>query len=147
MRPKLQASDELASRGEFFAFPSTGMGGWALKLLVGWVVLLILGFLAIGLHGGLDATRRLSIAAGGQFYSLPSVAVPMAAGFLSAIAALFVALAAIIRRGERSIAMLLPIIFGGLVLLFTMGEMTEGTNPCKDVKGPCVITTAPVSQP
>ena len=125
MGPKLQASDELASRGRVFASPATFMGGWSLKLLVGWVVLLVLTFVAVVLHGGVEATRRLSMAAGGKFYSLPSVAVPMAAGFLSAIAALFVALVAIIRKGERSIAMLLPIVLGGLMLLFVIGEFLE----------------------
>jgi hypothetical protein len=125
MGPKLQAPDELASRGRVFAFPATFMGRWSLKLLVGWVVLLVLTFVAVVLHGGSEATRRLSMAAGGKFYSLPSVAVPMAAGFLSAIAAFFVAFFAIIRRGERSIAMLLPIVLGGLMLLFVIGEFLE----------------------
>ena len=123
MGPKPQAPDELASRGRVFAFPATFMGGWSLKLLVGWVVLLVLAYVAIALHGGLEATRRL--AAGGRSPSLLSVAVPMAAGFLSAIAAFFVALVAIIRRGERSIAMLLPIVLGGLMLLFVIGEFLE----------------------
>ena len=68
------------------------------------------------------------MAAGGKFYSLPSVAVPMAAGFLSAIAAFFVALGAIIRRGERSITMLLPIVLGGLMLLFVIGDFLEGAT-------------------
>jgi hypothetical protein len=35
------------------------MGGWSIKLLVGWVALLVLAFVAIVLHGGLEATRRL----------------------------------------------------------------------------------------
>src|ERR1039457_6131017 len=90
MGPKLQASDGLASRGRVFALPATFVGGGSLKLLVGWVVLLVLTFVAVVVQGGVEATRRLSMAAGGKFYSLPSVAVPMAAGFLSAIAGLFV---------------------------------------------------------
>jgi len=126
MVPKLQASDELASRGRVFAFPATFMGGWSIKLLVGWVALLVLAFVAVVLHGGSEATRRLSMAAGGKFFSLPSVAIPMAAGLLSAIAAFVVALVAIIRKGERSIVMLLPTLVGGLVLLFVIGEFCEG---------------------
>jgi hypothetical protein len=51
------------------------------------------------------------MAAGGKFYSLPSVALPVAASFLSGIASFFVALAAIV-KGERSITMVLPLVLG-----------------------------------
>ena len=66
------------------------------------------------------------MAAGGKFFSLPSVAIPMAAGLLAAIAAFVVALVAIIRKGEQSIVMLLPTLVGRIVLLFVIGEFCEG---------------------
>jgi predicted RND superfamily exporter protein len=66
--------------------------------------------------------------------------VPLISAAISAVAAGIVALLAIFRRAERSILMLLPLLVAALVLLFTIGGMNEGTNPCKEVKGPCVIT-------
>jgi hypothetical protein len=73
--------------------------------------------------------------------------VPFFSAVVSAVAAGVVALVAIFRRGERSLLMLLPLLAAAVGLLLTIGFMMEGTNPCKGVKGPCVITTAPVSQP
>jgi uncharacterized RDD family membrane protein YckC len=61
--------------------------------------------------------------------------VPLISAAISAVAAGIVALLAIFRRAERSILMLLPLLVAALVLLFTIGGMNEGTNPCKEVKG------------
>ena len=115
---------DAVSRNRFFTLPATSLGAWSFKLLVGWVALLLCAFAVVALHGGAEATRRMSMAAGGKFYSLPSVAVPVAASFLSGIASFFAALAAII-KGERSVTMLLPLVLGGLVLLFAIGELFE----------------------
>ena len=102
-------------------------------------VLLFCVFIAVSLT--LDAA---GIPVGTFRYWL--ILVPLISAVVSAVAAGVVALVAIFRR-ERSILMLLPLLVAAFVLFWTIGEMNEGTNPCKDVKGPCVITTAPVSQP
>jgi hypothetical protein len=51
-------------------------------------------------------------------------ALPLAGSFLSGIASFFAALAAIV-KGERSVTMLLPLVLGGLVLFFAIGELFE----------------------
>jgi hypothetical protein len=106
------------------AFPTTSLGAWSLKLLAASMVCLLATFVAIALHGGGDATRRASMAAGGKFFSLLSVALPFAGTFLCGIAAFFTGLAAGVKR-ERSITMLLPICVGGATLLWTLGEIFE----------------------
>ena len=105
-------------------FPGTSLGAWSLKLLAGSMVCLLATILSITLHGGGDATRQASIAAGGKFFSLPSVALPLAGTFLCGIAAFFTGVAAGV-KGERSLTMLLPILAGGLMLLWTLGEIFE----------------------
>ena len=124
MGANLHVPHNAAMPNRFFALPATSLGAWSFKLLAGWVVLLLCAFAAVALHGGAEATRRLSMAAGGKFYSLPSVALPILASFLSGIASFFAALAAIV-KGERSITMLLPLVLGGLVLFFAIGERLE----------------------
>lgn len=106
------------------AVPGTSLGAWSLKLLAGSMVCLLATIVAIALHGGGDATRRASVAAGGKFFSLPSVALPFAGTFLCGIAAFFTALIAGV-KGERSISMLLPVFLGGLMLLWAVGEIFE----------------------
>jgi hypothetical protein len=53
------------------------------------------------------------MAAGGKFFSLPSVALPFAGMFLCGIAAFFTSVTAG-AKGERSVTMLLPFFAGGL---------------------------------
>ena len=108
------------------AWPSTALGRWSLGLLAGFVVLMGLFFATMWLYGGVDEVRRLSMRAGGRFFSLPWIAATLVAAFASAMAAGGAATIAIIRKGERSIAMVLPLFIGGSVLLFTIGELFEG---------------------
>jgi hypothetical protein len=108
------------------AWPSTSLGRWSLGLLAGFVVLIGLFFVAISFYGGLDEVGRLSIQAGGRFFSLPWLASTLVAAVVSGVAAGGAALAAIIRKRERSIAMLLPLFIGVIVMLFAIGELLEG---------------------
>jgi hypothetical protein len=108
------------------AWPSTYLGRWSLKLLAGFVALMGLFFVTISLYGGLDEVGRLSMQAGGRFFSLPWLASTLVAAVAAAVAAAGAALTAIIRKRERSLAMLLPLVIGGIVLLFAVGEMFEG---------------------
>ena len=105
------------------AWPRTSLGRWSLGLIAGFVVLIGLFFVMLSLYGGLDEVRRMSIQAGGRFFSLPWLALTLVAASVSAAAALGAALVAIIRKRERSIAILLPLLIGGLVTLFSIGEM------------------------
>ena len=106
------------------AFPGTSLGAWSLKLVAASMVCMLATIVAIALHGGGDATRRASIAAGGKFFSLPSVALPFAGTFLCGIAAFFTSVTGGV-KGERSLTMLLPVFVGGLMLLWTLGEIFE----------------------
>ena len=122
------------------SIPRTSLGKWSMRLLAAFVLLFSL-FIGVGIAAD---------AAGIPFrnpFRFWSILVPLISAVVSAVAAGVVALMAIFRRAERSLLMLLPLLTAAVVLLWTIGETTEGTNPCKDVKGPCVITTAPVSQP
>jgi hypothetical protein len=106
--------------------PHTSFGKWSIWLLAAFVLLMCVFFALM---------RTVSLP--GNYVRLW---VPLISAAISAVAAGIVALLAIFRRAERSILMLLPLLVAALVLLFTIGEMNEGTNPCKEVKGPCVIT-------
>jgi hypothetical protein len=108
------------------SIPHTSFGKWSIWLLAAFV-LLMCAFFAL--------MRTVSLP--GNYVRLW---VPLISAAISAVAAGIVALLAIFRRAERSILMLLPLLVAALVLLFTIGGMNEGTNPCKEVKGPCVIT-------
>jgi len=106
--------------------PHTSFGKWSIWLLAAFVLLMCVFFALM---------RTVSLP--GNYVRLW---VPLISAAISAVAAGIVALLAIFRRAERSILMLLPLLVAALVLLFTIGGMNEGTNPCKEVKGPCVIT-------
>ena len=122
------------------SIPRTALGKWSMRLLAAFVVLFSL-FIGVGITA--DAAR-IPFSNPFRFWS---ILVTLISTVVSAVAAGVVALVAIFRRAERSILMLLPLLVAAFVLFWTIGEMNEGTNPCKEVKGPCVITTAPVSQP
>jgi hypothetical protein len=107
-------------------WPGTALGRRSLLLLAGFVVLMILFFTMISLYGGGEAVRRLSMQAGGRFFSLPWLGSTLLAAVLSAIAGGVAALAAIIRKGERSIVMLVPLFVAGFVLFWVIGELMEG---------------------
>lgn len=109
------------------AWPGTPAGRWALHLLGGFVVLTSLFFGMIALYGGVDEVRRLSVQAGGRFFSLPLFGVTLLAAFVSVLAAAGAALGAFY-KGDRSILLLLPVGLGGLALVFAIGEFFEGTG-------------------
>ncbi len=115
-----------ALRQRLVAWPCTSLGRWSLGLLAGFVVLMSLFFAITSFYGGVGEVRRLSIQAGGRFFSLPLFASTLVAAFVSATAAGVAALTAIIRKGERSIVMLLPLLIGSIVMLFAIGELFEG---------------------
>ena len=115
----------LSRAGATIARPGTTLGRSSLWLLLVFVILMGLFFGTIALRGGIDEARRLSIQAGGKFYSLPGLALTLVAAALSAVTAGGLALVAIIRRGERSITMLLPLLAGLAVILWTIGELSE----------------------
>jgi hypothetical protein len=106
-------------------WPGTRAGRWAFYLLGSFVVLLSLFFGMIALYGGGDEVRRLSVQAGGRFFSLPLFGVTLTAAFVSVLAAAGAALGAFC-KGDRSILLLLPAALGGLALLFAIGEFFEG---------------------
>jgi hypothetical protein len=109
------------------AWPGTPAGRWAFYLLGGFVVLISLFFGIIALYGGGDEVRRLSVQAGGRFFSLPLFGVTLTAAFVSVLAAAGAALRAF-SKGDRSILLLLPVGLGVLALLFAIGEFFEGTG-------------------
>lgn len=112
-------------RGRLLEGPSTSWGQKSLLLVVAWMVFLLLGFGMIVLHGGVENTRRISMAAGGHFYSVPTVSIPVTLSVVAGLAGLAAALAAVVRKGERSLTMILPVVIGALVLLIVVGEMME----------------------
>jgi hypothetical protein len=96
-----------------------------LLLLLAFLVLIGLLFEMMALRGGIDEVRRLSLQAGGKFYSLPGLALTLVTAALSAVAAGGSALVAVIRKGERSITMLLPLLAGLIVIIWAIGELSE----------------------
>ena len=123
----------LPSSRRVLSIPRTSLGKWSMWLLATFVVAFSL---MVGIGETADAKR---IPYESPFRFWPSL-VTLISAVVSAVAAGVVALVAIFRRAERSILMLLPLLVAAFVLFWTIGEMNEGTNPCKEVKGPCVIT-------
>ena len=121
------------------SIPHTSFGKWSMWLLAAFVVLFSLS-IGVAITADKIGLCCLSTSPGAGNIRMWLILVPLISAVVSAVAAGVVALMAIFRRAERSILMLLPLLTAAVVLLFTIGEMTEGTNPCKDVKGPCVIT-------
>jgi len=104
--------------------PSTSRGSWSLKLLVGFVALMVLFFVLMSFYGGINGSRQLAEKAGGGFFSVPLLAVTtLIAALVSAISAFVAAYSAVTGRGERSILMLLPLLVGGLAMLFAIGAI------------------------
>ena len=123
----------LPSSRRVLSIPRTSLGKWSMWLLATFVVAFSL---MVGIGETADA-KRIPYESPVRFW--PSL-VTLISAVVSAVAAGVVALVAIFRRAERSILMLLPLLVAAFVLFWTIGEMNEGTNPCKEVKGPCVIT-------
>ena len=126
------AATVLPSSQRVLSIPRTALSKWSMWLLAASVVLFSLSF----------GESKAADAAGMPFgtFRVWLILVPLISAVVSAVAAGVVALMAIFRRAERSILMLLPLLAAAVVLLLTIGAMMEGTDPCKEVKGPCVIT-------
>ena len=105
------------------AGPGTSLGKWSFALLAGFVVLMVLFFVILSLHGGVAAVRRATIQAGGGFFFRPGLAGTLLAAALSAVLGGVAALVAILRKGERSITMLIPLLVAAFVVLFAIGEL------------------------
>jgi hypothetical protein len=95
------------------AWPETVAGKWSLLLDVGFVMALAVAFVL----------TRLGLGGGGTFFSNPWLAGMLLASAAAAEAGGLVALLAIVWRRERSFLMLVPLLFGGFVLLFVLGEI------------------------
>lgn len=102
----------IPSSQRVLSIPRTSLGKWSMWLLAAFALLMCL-FLAV-----LPSVGKVK----GHYVSLW---LPLISSAVSAVAAGIAALMAILRRAERSIFMLLPLLAGVLVLLWTIGEMTE----------------------
>lgn len=103
--------------------PSTSRGSWSLKLLVGFFALMVLFFAMMSFYGGINGARQSAEKAGGGFFSVPLLAVTLIAALVSATAAFVAAYSAVTGKGERSILILLPLLVGGLAMLFAVGAI------------------------
>ena len=107
-------------------WPNTSLGRWSLGLLAGFIALTGLFFALMQLYyGGINEVSRLSAKSGGGFFSLPLFAGTLVAAFVLAFAAGVAAIAAIKRKGEQSILMVLPLLMGGIAAMFAFGVLVE----------------------
>ena len=86
--------------------PRTGLGFWAVRLLIAFAALFV--------------TLCALIAAGQRGVWLVSLGIPL---FLSGLLAAATAAFAVVRRGERSVLVFLPLIVGILIAFFLVGEL------------------------
>jgi hypothetical protein len=111
---------------------SPPLGRSSFALVAGFVLFMCLLFTTVWLYGGGNEVRRLSMEAGGRFFSWSPpnliLAPTLLAALASAVAAGAVALAAIIRKVERSILMLVPLAVAGIALVFAIGELFESSR-------------------
>ena len=106
-------------RARFHLRPTTRLGWWAVRLAVAFAALFVVCM-------GLAAAGQMI--GGEEVFDDGWLTVPMAgagmtavlAGVLAGVTAAF----AIVRRGERSVLVFLPLIVGLLVALFLLGEFT-----------------------
>jgi len=107
-------------RARLRLLPTTRLGWWALRLSVAFMALFLVGMSLAG------AGQKIG---GEEVFDNMWLTVPLAgvgltavlAGVLAGVSAAF----AIVRRGERSISALLPLIVGLLVALFLLGEIVS----------------------
>lgn len=110
---------------QLFAEPSTSGGFWSLICVLAFVAVLVFFFVLLSLidsmmDSGTDATRWAG-------YGLAFAFLAVAA--LPAIAGLVLSLYSIIRRGERSLLMLIPILVGIFVVMFLVDELGGHESP------------------
>ena len=98
--------------------PTTRLGLWAVRLLVAFVAGLVVGMSLAGagqISGGEGAFDNL-------WLTVPLMGVALAtvvAGVLAGVAAAF----AIVRRGERSVLVFLPLLVLLFIAIFFVGEL------------------------
>lgn len=102
-------------RGWFWLLPATRLGRWSLGL-----VLCFWAF--IGLASILVAAGQEG---GDRFFSNLWLAVPMLIAGTAGVAAGAAAGVAVLRRGERSVLVVLTSLWGLVVALFWLGELSD----------------------
>jgi len=105
-------------RATIHLLPRTRLGFWAVRLLVAF---------AAGLVVGMSLAAAGQISRGeGAFDSLWLTVPLMGAGLTAVVAGVLAAataVVAIVRRGERSVLVFLPLIVGVLIAIFLLGEL------------------------
>ena len=93
--------------------PTTDLGKWSAWLIVAFAILLGVFYILVasGQRGG------------DTFFSNPILTIPMLLAATSAIAAFIIGLISVVKRKERSVAVVLAIVFGLFVILFALGEV------------------------
>ena len=100
-------------RARIHLLPRTRLGFWALRLLAAFAAcfILLISLAAAGQTGGDELSDNLWLA-------LPGLGAGLSAVLAGATAAV-----AIVRRGERSVLVFLPLVLGVLVATFLLGEL------------------------
>ena len=93
-------------RAGIHLLPRTRLGSWAVRFLVAFAVFFL--------------TLCALVAAGQRGVWLGSLVIPL---FLSGLLAAATAAVAIVRRGERSVLVFLPLVVGILIAFFLVGEL------------------------
>ena len=86
--------------------PRTRLGFWAVRLLIAFAALFV--------------TLSALVAAGQRGVWLVSLVIPL---FFSGLLAAATAAVAVVRRGERSALVFLPLIVGIVIAIFLLGEL------------------------
>ena len=102
-------------RRRMFGRPTTRLGLVSLALLGIAVASMVIAMVAVA--AGIDNQSALIL-------EIALLAIPMVAAFASAMAAGVIAAVALLRRGERSLLLALPLLVGALALMFVIGEVT-----------------------
>jgi len=102
-------------RHRMFRLPTTRLGRLSLALLGIAVAAMVIAMVAVA--AAIDNQSALIL-------EIALLAIPMVAAFASAIAAGVIAAVALLRRGERSVLLALPLLVGALALMFVIGEVT-----------------------
>jgi len=104
-------------RARFYLRPATRLGWWAVRLAVAFAALFVVGVSLAGAGqkiGGEGVFDNLWLTVPLTGVGLTAVLVGLLAGVTAAFA--------IVRRGERSVLVFLPLIVGLLVAIFLLGE-------------------------
>ena len=96
--------------------PSTKPGKWSIGLAIGVFLFYFLSRLIVVL-----GNQR----GGEEFFSNLFIAIPVLLAGLSGVAAFFTGIVGVVKDKERSILVILAILFGFLVLMFGLGEFVS----------------------